>query len=125
VRWAAGRGESKWETLPLRASVGTVSVGFVEHGRVGRLPIEAERCIADLIEKVQVLDRGVVNAVGNPNAALAMAAKHLAQYSLVKARRISDSHARSKVIVASRRQGAGNARISRNHPAWRSSRELG
>src|SRR5207248_2222833 len=82
VCWTARCRKRKWETLGLRSSIGTGAKRFIEQHGAWRNPVEAERGISDFVEKIQVLDRGVVNAVRGADAALSRAAENLARQSI-------------------------------------------
>src|SRR5262249_57047989 len=59
-------------------SIHTIAERFVEVNRTGTGPEEAEGSISYLEEQVQVLDRGIVQAVRCPNTGLSWPAKDLA-----------------------------------------------
>src|SRR6267142_236157 len=85
VRRAAGSGERKREALCLRAAIRTGLERLIEHGRARRNPIEAEGSVANLIEKIQIFDRRVVDAVGCTDAGLAGASENLRPQAICEA----------------------------------------
>src|SRR5579859_4021967 len=66
-------GEYVRETLALRDSVGPSAIRFFEQDAIGALPIVAVRRVANLVEQVQVLDGGVIDAERRPDAGFSRA----------------------------------------------------
>src|SRR5438445_9473299 len=117
VGWTPGSRERKWEALHLRATVSTRPERLIKHCGAWRDPIQTEGSIAHFVEKVQVLDRGIVNAVCGADAGLARPAENLARQSVRESGRISQSQAGREVVVSRRGERARDARIAGNNPA--------
>src|SRR5450432_3232871 len=117
-RAARNRG-GEWEALS--RAVGEPGLPISEWlGKINGIrtgPVQAEGSVAHFVEQVQVLNRGVVQAVGGADAALSRPAKDLAQHSFAKARRVSQTNARSELVVLGGGQGLGNSCIARIYQA--------
>src|SRR5262249_10591129 len=71
-----------------------------------------------LVEQVQVLNRGVVEAKSCPDATLAGSAKNLAQRPFAEARRIGKTDARTEIIVLGWSKRLGNAGVTREYQSF-------
>src|SRR5450432_1336134 len=110
-------GEREALSFAVGASILPISIWLREVDRTRTGPIQAEGSISYFVEEVQVLNRGVVQAVRRTDAAFSRPAKYLAQRSFAKARRVSQTNARSKLVVFGRGQRLGNACIARIYQA--------
>src|SRR6185503_11856245 len=103
--------EGEWEpslcgaaTRRLESAIGTGDKRLVEERRLRRNPIKAERRVPNLVEKVQVLDRGVIDTVGSTDTGLARATEYLPCESITKPGRIRNADPGRKIVVAGWRQ---------------------
>src|SRR5580658_7926267 len=105
-------GEREALSLAVGASVQPISEGLGEVNGTRTGPVQAEGSVSHFIEKIQVLNRRVVQAVRSTNAAFSRPAKELTQDSIAKARRVSEAKTRSKVVVSGRGKRLRNAWIA-------------
>src|ERR1700721_2480497 len=106
-------GEREALSLAGGASVQAISEGLGEVNGTRTGPVQAEGSVSHFIEEIQVLNRGVVQAVRSADAAFSRPAKDLAQRSFAETRRVSQTKARPKLVVPGRRQRLGNAGVAR------------
>src|SRR5882762_10385628 len=99
IGWTPRSRERKGEALGLGAAVGMGAEGLIKHRGGWRNPIQAEGSIPHFVEKVQVLDRGIVNAVSDADARLARPAENLARQSIREAGRISQVQVGREVVI--------------------------
>src|SRR5258708_101471 len=120
---AARSRDGEGEALSLRRTVLSVAERFFEQDRLRAGPVQAEGSVSYFVKEIQILNRCVVQAIRSTDAALSRPAKYLAQRPFAKARRVSQSDARSKLVVFGRGQRLGNACIARIYQALGGSRK--
>src|SRR5437868_2756040 len=83
----------------------------------------AERGVPDFVEIRRPLERAVELSPAHANTGLARSASQRLQQPEFRRGRIGESHPRSKVVISSRSQRAGNTGITGKHPssgrAWK------
>src|SRR4029077_15520600 len=67
VRRIAGNRRGERETLSQGCPGRSNPERLIKHHRYRRGPVQTKRSVSDLVEEVQILDRGVVETVGRPD----------------------------------------------------------
>src|SRR5207249_1542194 len=78
IRWRTRNWRGERKALSQWSAACSNPEWFVKHNRDGRSPIQPKWRVRHFIEKIQVLDRRVINAVGSTNTGLPGTSKNLA-----------------------------------------------